>query len=93
MRRRIRGILNSKNLKKKLPCESIVGCTYEYLKTYLESKFQEGMSWENQGLWHIDHIIPLSSGKNEEDIYKLCHFTNLQPLWAQDNLKKSNKII
>jgi len=53
------------------------------------------MSWENYGRngWHVDHIIPLSSAKTEEEIYKLCHYTNLQPLWEVDNIKKGNKII
>jgi hypothetical protein len=51
------------------------------------------MSWDNYGKWHIDHIIPLSSANNEDEVYKLCHHTNLQPLWAEDNLKKSNKIL
>jgi hypothetical protein len=53
------------------------------------------MNWENYGQfgWHVDHIIPLSSAKTEEEIYKLSHYTNLQPLWAQDNLKKGNKIL
>ena len=53
------------------------------------------MSWENYGKdgWHIDHKIPLSSAKTDREIYELCHYTNLQPLWAKDNLKKSNKII
>lgn len=93
MRRRIRGILQSKNLNKKLPSKDIVGCEYNELKLYLESKFIDGMNWENQGAWHIDHIIPLSSAQTEEEIYKLCHFTNLQPLWALDNIRKSNKIL
>ena len=50
------------------------------------------MSWENMGKWHIDHIIPLSTAITEEDVIRLCHYTNLQPLWAEDNLKKSNKL-
>jgi hypothetical protein len=91
MRRRIRGILKSKNVNKKLTSEFLVGCNYSELKTYLETKFSEGMSWDNQGKWHIDHIIPLSSANNEEEIYKLCHYSNLQPLWAIDNIKKGNK--
>lgn len=51
------------------------------------------MTWENRNEWHIDHITPLSSAKTEEELYKLCHYTNLQPLWAEENLKKGNKII
>ena len=52
------------------------------------------MSWDLMGKYiHIDHIIPLSSGETEDDIYKLCHYTNLQPLWYNDNLKKGSKII
>jgi hypothetical protein len=58
-----------------------------------EEKFTEGMSWDNKNEWHIDHIIPLSSAQTEEELYKLCHYTNLQPLWAEDNLRKSNKIV
>jgi transposase-like protein len=91
MRRRIRGILKTKNLNKKLSTKDIVGCEYSELKLYLEERFTEGMSWDNQGCWHIDHKTPLSSAKNEEEIYKLCHYTNLQPLWAIDNLRKGNK--
>lgn len=72
----------------------IVGCSPEFLKEHIEKQFTEGMSWDLMGRHiHIDHIIPLSSAKTEEEIYKLCHYTNLQPLWAEDNLRKSNKII
>lgn len=95
MRARTRLFFKSKNLKKKNTTFQIIGCSPEFLKEYLETQFLNGMSWDNQGLdgWHIDHIIPLSSAKNKKEIYKLCHYTNLQPLWAEDNLKKNNKIL
>jgi hypothetical protein len=72
----------------------IVGLTSTELKIYLESKFIDGMSWDNYGLsgWHVDHIIPLSSAKNDEELKTLCHYTNLQPLWWFDNLSKGCKI-
>ncbi len=73
--------------------EDIVGMNYDEFKKYIESKFQDGMTWENRGEWHIDHIIPLSSAKSREDLLRLSHYTNLQPLWAADNLRKQNKII
>ena len=80
--------------KTKKTCE-LIGCNWEQLKKYLESKFQQGMSWENYAYygWHIDHIIPLASASNREEMEKLCHYTNLQPLWAQDNLSKGDKIV
>jgi len=73
---------------------NIIGCSLVFLKEFIEKKFVEGMSWELMGKHiHIDHIIPLSSAKTKDELYKLCHYTNLQPLWAKDNLKKSNKIL
>ena len=71
----------------------MLGCTPEELRDHLQSQFTEGMTLENHGEWHIDHIIPLASANTEEEIVKLCHYTNLQPLWAEDNLSKSDKII
>jgi Uri superfamily endonuclease len=93
VRNRVRNFLKSKKINKKNKTFDIVGCSPDFLKTHLENQFVNGMSWENKNKWHIDHIIPLSSAKTEEEIYKLCHYTNLQPLWAEDNLKKSNKIL
>jgi hypothetical protein len=95
IRNRLKIYLKKCNFTKKNKTFDIVGCTPEFLKEHLEKQFKEGMSWENYGLygWHIDHIIPLSSAKTEEEIYQLSHYTNLQPLWAEDNLKKGNKIL
>ena len=73
----------------------MLGCTPLQLKEHLESKFTGNMTWENYGFygWHIDHIIPLSSAKDEDGLKKLCHYTNLQPLWCKDNLSKGSKIL
>jgi hypothetical protein len=92
IRARLKIFYKSKNINKENKTFEIVGLTPEKLKDYLTEKFEEGMSWDNYGEWHIDHIIPLSSTTSNEELIELCHFTNLQPLWASDNLKKSNKI-
>jgi len=71
-----------------------LGCSITELKSYLESKFLTGMTWDNYGLdgWHIDHIKPLSAFNlsDKKQILEVCHYTNLQPLWAKDNLSKSD---
>jgi len=70
-----------------------LGCSIEDFKMYLEEKFLSGMSWDNYGKWHIDHVLPLSSFDltSRGQVKKACHYTNLQPLWAGDNLKKGAK--
>ena len=95
MRDRLNKYFKYSSISKKNTTFKIIGCSPKELKEHLENQFQVGMSWDNHGLfgWHIDHIIPLSSAKTEEELYILCHYTNLQPLWAKDNLTKSNKLI
>lgn len=92
---RMRDFLKLKSFKKTQSYNDVIGCSVEFLKEYIQKKFTCGMNWENHGIggWHIDHIIPLSSAKTEEEIYKLCHYTNLQPLWAKENLKKGKKLL
>lgn len=90
---RLYNFLFKKHLTKPKKTIQLIGCEMNVLKNHLESLFTENMSWDNYGKngWHIDHIIPLSSANSEEEIIKLCHYTNLQPLWGEDNLKKSNR--
>jgi len=85
--------VNNVTARKAQRTEQILGCSVEYFMEYLQSKFLEGMSFENHGVygWHIDHIKPLATAKTEQDIYTLNHYSNFQPLWAQDNLKKKDK--
>jgi hypothetical protein len=81
------------NYKKKTKTEFILGCTILEFRNYIESKFTKGMNFENHGEWHLDHIIPLASATTEEEIINLNHYTNFQPLWAEDNRSKGKKII
>jgi hypothetical protein len=75
--------------------EQILGCTINEFIQHLPNQFTEGMTFENhgqgKGYWNIDHIIPISSAKTEEEIYKLNHYTNLQPLWWEENMAKGSK--
>lgn len=89
----IRNACKRKFTEKSKKTLEILSCTFEEFKTYLESKFDENMNWKNQGkYWHLDHIIPVSSAKTEEEVYILNHYTNFQPLYWLDNLKKSDKL-
>ena len=94
MKKIIRSRIADKIKYKSMKSSDILGCDWKTFKQHLESQFEEGMTWDNHGIngWHYDHIIPLSSAKTEEELYRLNHYTNLQPLWAEDNLRKSDKI-
>ena len=82
------------------PTKEILGCDMQEFKEHLESKFTDGMSWDNRELWHIDHIVPInyrnpetSDAPSIEVLFERLHFTNTKPMWATDNLKKGARFI
>jgi hypothetical protein len=79
----------------------LLGSSYENAMFTIESQFIKEMNWSNQGnckkrdcdrAWHLDHIIPFSWAKNEEEMILICHYSNLQPMWDTDNMSKHNKV-
>jgi hypothetical protein len=90
LRNRIREYLIGES--KAMRTKEIVGLDKSEFKLYIQNKFVDGMSWENYGKWHLDHIKPLCIAKDNEEVLLLNYYTNLQPLWAEDNLKKGKKI-
>lgn len=91
LRRRIYMYFKNTGLKRTCSSSEILGCDFLTARLHIENLFLPGMDWKNHGDWHIDHIVPLSSAKNENDVRALCHYKNLQPLWAKDNLRKGAK--
>lgn len=93
-KKRIRSMIHTSFLRggysKNGKCENILGCDFDFFKSYIESQFKNGMNWDNI---HLDHIRPLSAANSKEDVLELNHYTNFQPLLALDNLKKSSKLI
>lgn len=87
----LRNTLKRVGTKKEKKTNEILGYSAHQLKEHIEKKFVDGMSWENWGEWHIDHIKPVSSFDKSEKISIINSLDNLQPLWAEDNLKKYNK--
>jgi hypothetical protein len=91
---RLNEILKKNKTYKTNSILNLIGCNLQELKLYLESKFLQGMTWENhsQTGWHIDHIKPLSRFdlSDRKQFLEACHYSNLQPLWAEDNLSKSD---
>lgn len=91
---RLSTVLKRIGSKKKVSTLRYLNCSIEELKHHIEQLFVNGMTWENYGKWHIDHIKPLSKFDltKEENVYKAMETKNLQPLWAEDNLRKGNRI-
>ena len=92
-RNRIAAALHRRGLGKVHRTLKYLGCTKQELREHLESQFAKGMSWDNRSLWHIDHIIPLAlfdlADVRQQEV--AFHVTNLQPLWAHENLKKGGR--
>lgn len=84
--------IKGKGYTKRSKTSEYLGCTFEVFKEYIENQFKEGMSWENRSDWHLDHIHPISLAETEEEIIRLNHYTNFQPLWAEDNIRKGNRL-
>lgn len=88
IRRRLCALLQRRGITKKTTTMKILGCDWDTLRSHLEGQFTPGMSWENRELWHVDHKRPLSAAVDEADLLARSHYTNLQPLWALDNMIK-----
>jgi hypothetical protein len=85
-----------RNIKKSKLCmksEEILKCSFQHFKNHIDSQFTDGMSWLNHGEWHLDHKVPLALAKNIDELIKLNHWTNFQPMWAADNLSKNDNLL
>ena len=93
MSHRIYLALKSQRTKKSNTTSKLIGCSISKLWKHLEERFEPGMTRENHGTWHVDHIIPCASfDLTDPEQQKICfHYTNLQPMWALDNIKKGKK--
>jgi hypothetical protein len=92
LRTRTSYAFKNKGYPKNSKTQEMLGVDWEVCKAHIEKQFKKGMNWDNQGEWHIDHIIPLASANTEQELKKLCHYSNLQPLCAEENLSKNDSI-
>ena len=97
MARRVRGrmrmALKEKGFCKESKTAKTIGCSWKQFAKHIESQFSGGMSWDNRSEWHLDHILPLSCATTIEGLEKLSHYTNIRPLWAAENLRKSDNLV
>lgn len=94
-RARLGTAIRQAGAKKSASTFSLIGCSIEFLKDWIQRKFKRGMRWNNHGDWHIDHIVPCVAFdlRTKEGQQNCFHYSNLRPLWAEDNLAKGDKII
>ena len=93
VRSRINKTITRAGFKKNSKTHKILNCSFEEFASHLEKQFNSGITWENYGKWHLDHIVPVSLASTEEEIIKLNHYKNFQPMWGPENGSKNNKII
>lgn len=91
LRCRLTSALKGYGWSKNKSTGDMIGCSQNEFVKHIESLFTDGMGWQNREQWHLDHIIPLASAQNVEEMQNLNHFTNIQPMWAIDNLIKGSK--
>ena len=92
IRKRLSSVIKLKKGRKLESYSKTIGCTVKRLYGHIENQFTQGMSWENYGEWHVDHVKPIAKFdlNSLEDVKKINHYTNLQPLWAKDNVEKGD---
>ena len=90
IRTNIREALRKKGWAKTTGTQELLGADFETVKSYIEKQFIKGMTWDNHGEWHFDHIIPINSANTIEEMIPLFHYVNLQPMWASENISKSD---
>ena len=93
LRHALEHMLESVSMKKTAKSVQYIGCSPSELRTHLEAQFKSGMTWDNYGKWHVDHIVPLSwwDFSLPENIFKASHYSNLQPLWGVENISKGDR--
>lgn len=94
---RIRSLIGSsfkrRGYTKRSTSSRILGCDWDEFAHHIERQFTKGMTWDNRDRWHLDHIVPMSTAKTEDEVIALNHFTNLRPMWASDNISKGDSIL
>jgi hypothetical protein len=93
VRARMKAALTRNGFSKESTTAKMLGCSWKQFTKHIESHFTDGMGWHNKSEWHLDHILPLSCATTIEGLEKLSHYTNIRPLWAAENLRKSDNLV
>lgn len=86
LRARMRQAFGAIRQRKEARADAMLGASSEIVRAWIERQMEDGMTWDNMGRWHVDHIMPLAMAKDGAELVALCHYTNLRPLWAIENM-------